>query len=60
MSLFEVRGPHSYDADSHILFDVSLRVDRHEIVLNNGHLPHEGTADDIRARPEILHRYLGI
>ena len=29
-------------------------------LLNNGHLAHEGTADDIRARPEILHRYLGV
>jgi branched-chain amino acid transport system ATP-binding protein len=29
-------------------------------ILNNGHLAHEGTADDIRAKPEILHRYLGV
>jgi branched-chain amino acid transport system ATP-binding protein len=29
-------------------------------LLNNGHLAHEGTADDIRAKPEILHRYLGV
>ena len=29
-------------------------------LLNNGHLAHEGTTDDIRARPEILHRYLGV
>ena len=29
-------------------------------ILNNGHLAHEGPADDIRARPEILHRYLGV
>ena len=26
-------------------------------ILNNGHLAHEGPADDIRAKPEILHRY---
>jgi branched-chain amino acid transport system ATP-binding protein len=29
-------------------------------ILNNGHLAHEGPADDIRARPEMLHRYLGV
>jgi branched-chain amino acid transport system ATP-binding protein len=29
-------------------------------ILNNGHLAYEGPADDIRARPEILHRYLGV
>jgi len=29
-------------------------------ILNNGHLAHEGPADDIRARPEMLHRYPGV
>jgi branched-chain amino acid transport system ATP-binding protein len=29
-------------------------------ILNNGHLAYEGPADDIRAKPEILHRYLGV
>jgi branched-chain amino acid transport system ATP-binding protein len=29
-------------------------------ILNNGHLAHEGTADDMRATPEVLHRYLGV
>ena len=29
-------------------------------ILNNGHLAHEGSADEIRATPEILHRYLGV
>jgi branched-chain amino acid transport system ATP-binding protein len=29
-------------------------------ILNNGHLAHEGPADDIRAKPEILQRYLGV
>lgn len=29
-------------------------------ILNNGHLAHEGPADDLRARPETLHRYLGV
>ena len=32
MSLLEVSGLNSYYADSHILFDVSLRVDRNEVV----------------------------
>jgi branched-chain amino acid transport system ATP-binding protein len=29
-------------------------------MLNNGHIAHEGPADEIRARPEILHRHLGV
>jgi branched-chain amino acid transport system ATP-binding protein len=29
-------------------------------ILNNGHIVHEGPAEEIRARPEILHRYLGV
>ena len=32
MSLLEVDGLNSYYGDSHILFDVSLRVERHEVV----------------------------
>jgi len=32
MSLLEVKGVNSYYGDSHILFDVSLRVERHEVV----------------------------
>jgi branched-chain amino acid transport system ATP-binding protein len=32
MSLLEVAGLNSYYGDSHILFDVSLRVERHEVV----------------------------
>ncbi len=32
MSLLEVEGLNSYYGDSHILFDVSLRVERHEVV----------------------------
>ena len=29
-------------------------------ILNNGHLAHEGPAEDLRANPEILHRFLGV
>ena len=32
MSLLEVSGLNSYYADSHILFDVTLRVEKHEVV----------------------------
>ena len=32
MSLLEVEGLHSYYGDSHILFDVKMRVERHEVV----------------------------
>jgi branched-chain amino acid transport system ATP-binding protein len=32
MSLLEVSGLHSYYGDSHILFDVSLRVEKNEVV----------------------------
>ena len=32
MSLLEVTGLNSYYGDSHILFDVSLRVERNEVV----------------------------
>jgi len=29
-------------------------------ILNNGHVAHEGPAAEIRARPELLQRYLGV
>src|SRR4051812_15777139 len=32
MSLLEVEGLNTYYGDSHILFDVSMRVERHEVV----------------------------
>jgi len=32
MSLLEVNGLHSYYGDSHILFDIALRVERNEVV----------------------------
>ena len=32
MSLLEVNGLNSYYGDSHILFDVTLRVEAHEVV----------------------------
>ncbi|HKS85826.1 MAG TPA: ABC transporter ATP-binding protein [Pseudolabrys sp.] len=29
-------------------------------IINNGHIVHEGPAREIKARPEILHRHLGV
>jgi len=29
-------------------------------ILNNGHIVHEGPAAELKAQPEILHRYLGV
>jgi len=29
-------------------------------MLNNGHMVHEGTVEEIRANPEVLHRFLGV
>ncbi len=30
------------------------------ITVANGHIVHEGQAQEIKAQPEILHRYLGV
>jgi len=29
-------------------------------IINNGHLAHEGSTQELKAQPEILHRYLGV
>jgi branched-chain amino acid transport system ATP-binding protein len=29
-------------------------------IINNGHIVHEGPADEIRSKPELLQRYLGV
>jgi len=29
-------------------------------IINNGHIVHEGTKEQIKAQPEVLHRYLGV
>jgi branched-chain amino acid transport system ATP-binding protein len=29
-------------------------------VINNGHVVHEGPAAELKARPEVLQRYLGV
>jgi branched-chain amino acid transport system ATP-binding protein len=29
-------------------------------IINNGHIIHESSSEEIKAQPEILHRYLGV
>jgi branched-chain amino acid transport system ATP-binding protein len=38
----------------------TLALAQRVYILNNGHLAHEGPAEELRARPEVLQRYLGI
>ena len=57
---------HRLAAEGHTLIVVeqnlaaTMALAQRVYILNNGHLAHECPADDIRARPEILHRYLGV
>ena len=57
---------HRLAAEGHTLIVVeqnlaaTMALAERVYILNNGHLAHEGPAADIRARPEILHRYLGV
>jgi branched-chain amino acid transport system ATP-binding protein len=38
----------------------TLALAHRAYIINNGHIIHEGPADEIRAQPEILQRYLGV
>jgi branched-chain amino acid transport system ATP-binding protein len=38
----------------------TLALAQRVYILNNGHIVHEGSAQEIKARPEILHRHLGV
>jgi branched-chain amino acid transport system ATP-binding protein len=29
-------------------------------IMNNGHIAHEGPAGELRGKPEVLRRYLGV
>ena len=29
-------------------------------IINNGHIAHEGPAEELKTRPELLQRYLGV
>jgi branched-chain amino acid transport system ATP-binding protein len=38
----------------------TLALAQRVYIINNGHIAHEGPAQEIKAKPEILQRYLGI
>jgi branched-chain amino acid transport system ATP-binding protein len=38
----------------------ALTLARRAYIINNGHIAHEGPVSEIRARPQVLHRYLGV
>ena len=59
MSLLEVSGLNSYYGDSHILFDVALRVVGKVTVMHNGAIFKHGTPSEIQADPDIQRIYLG-
>lgn len=38
----------------------ALKFSHRAYILNNGHVVYEGTPDDLKQKPEILHQYLGV
>jgi branched-chain amino acid transport system ATP-binding protein len=38
----------------------SLALAHRAYIINNGHIVHEGPADEIKAQPTLLQRYLGL
>jgi branched-chain amino acid transport system ATP-binding protein len=38
----------------------ALSIANRTYILNNGHVVFDGTPQDLKAKPEILHRYLGV
>ena len=38
----------------------TLALAQRVYIINNGHIAHEGPAQELRARPELLQRYLGV
>ena len=38
----------------------ALALAQRAYIINNGHIAHEGPTSEIRARPELLQRYLGV
>jgi branched-chain amino acid transport system ATP-binding protein len=38
----------------------TLAIAQRVYIINNGHIAHEGPADELKARPELLQRYLGV
>jgi branched-chain amino acid transport system ATP-binding protein len=39
---------------------VALTLAHRAYIINNGHIAHEGPTSEIKARPKILERYLGV
>src|SRR5438477_3177858 len=38
----------------------ALTLAHRAYIINNGHIAHEGLTSEIKARPQVLHRYLGV
>ena len=38
----------------------TLALAQRVYIINNGHIVHEGAAAEVKAQPEVLHRYLGV
>jgi len=38
----------------------TLALAQRVYILNNGHIVHEGPAQELKAQPELLQRYLGV
>jgi len=38
----------------------TLALAQRVYIINNGHIAHEGPAAELKARPELLQRYLGV
>jgi len=38
----------------------TLALAQRVYILNNGHMVHEGPAAELRARPELLQRWIGV
>jgi branched-chain amino acid transport system ATP-binding protein len=38
----------------------ALTLAQRAYIINNGHIAHEAPTSEIRARPQVLHRYLGV
>ena len=38
----------------------ALTLAQRVYIINNGHIAHEGPTSEIRARPDVLQRYLGV
>jgi ABC-type lipopolysaccharide export system ATPase subunit len=56
-----VRGPQSRQTGFSISDEVLSSLDAiRQHIINNGHIAHEGSAQEIKARPQILHRHLGV